>query len=212
MSKFADDHMRLLKLIEESFQICKIALQTEVKDISFDSGNFDFYFFRNDEKIAVMPNGMDSFILKRKTNLIEDEIVIKAATQDYSQKFRKYDLLYYVSEGFGIKKFIDRNTDMTDDQIKKFFSLSEKLLDYLGHNTEALLMDMNPRCLHASTCADTLEEFLFPLIVKLKGNEQAAKELAQIIEHCNRLEADDPDKLNYILDELGTLVNKHKIH
>ncbi|MFC7559866.1 hypothetical protein ACFQY3_14435 [Paenibacillus farraposensis] len=128
MSKFAEDHMRLLRLIEEGFQICKVALQTEIKDISFDSGNFDFYFFRNDEKIAVMPNGMDSFILKRKTNLVEDEIVIKAATQDYSQKFRKYDLLYYVSEGFGIKKFIDRNTDMTDDQIKNSFLLTRNYL------------------------------------------------------------------------------------
>ncbi|MEK5028730.1 hypothetical protein [Paenibacillus sp. FSL M7-1046] len=210
MSEIALQHAKYLALIDEGFQVCKIVLSKE--GIEMDSTNFYWSFRRGEEEIIVKPSpSLGSFIIERKTKMVNDTITIDVLTKDYSKRLRASDLLFYVGEGFGLEEYIDKDTNMSQSQIERFFQISRVFLEYLGENTDSLLMGMNPRQLDAGVCADVLKEFLNPVLVKLKDDSKVVQYILSLADDYKK-NINDDEKLEFILERLDLLAKNYGLN
>jgi hypothetical protein len=202
-------HAEFLRRINDDFGLSKIVLEKE--GVNFDTNNISYWTVRKgEETVNVSPVGLENFIIARKTSFFEDSIEIPVYTDDYSKKYRDGDLHFFISEGFGLEK---SESDVSKGDTKRFFNLAKKLLQHSDENVD-LLLEINPRSLDAVITADVLYTMTGPLVLKYKENPTALSDLGNLRDKYNsldKLDSNDPTKLNFLLDELESFVSRYKI-
>lgn len=204
----ASNHAKFLQMLNEEFFLCSIVLKD--KGIIFDTNHINYWSCtRNDETITISPVGIYSFKVRRNTNTVDDEIELPVQTNDYSKRYRRGDLLSVIGEGFGDRVHGGKETDLEWSEIERFFKVSEVYLNFLGENTEELLMCLVPRQLYSKTCADLLYEIIKKTLIRLRENESAVKECVALMKKYEELGQHDAAKFPLMLEGLETIAHKY---
>ncbi|ERM17336.1 hypothetical protein [Brevibacillus laterosporus] len=204
------DHPIFSKQLNEDFELCKIIFRD--RGFVFETDHINYWMIRNGEETIYISSGIHSFLIKRNTNRVKDEIELLVRTDDYSKKYRKGDLSFFVGKGFGDRVLGFKETDMTDEEIRRFFIVSEKFLNLIGENTEELLMSMNPRKLDAVVCADVLYELVGKVLLRLKHNAEAVEDCGLTMEkyeEIHQIDQFERKKLNVLLDGSEAIIQQY---
>ncbi|WP_432356969.1 hypothetical protein [Sporosarcina sp. UB5] len=201
-------HMKLIREIDESFEVNKIIFQGE--GLIFESDPSSYWLIKKGEDQVYISQEVPvvGFLVRTTKAGVQQEIRIQTSPKRAFDKFRLLDLTYLIAECFDIEKHMPKG-NLTEDQQVSFFDLSERYLSYQGLNTEEILKDIHPKHLDTEVAADVLFDSVKSVLLSIRekhGLEEAIKSLLAEYEALS-----GSDKLCYILGHAKELADRFRI-